>query len=362
MISQITNIVSEQKPDVFLLCGDVYHTSQPSSAVQSMFTEAMVKIHDANTSMAIIVTAGNHDSASKHDIFQTPWRALNVYTVGNLEKETPDNHIIEVNGKGFIIAIPYCHERNIPDGYFQSLLDSVKERNTNRLPVVMMAHTTVRGCDFSGHENASEYVVGGIDSLDLNQLGVGYDYLALGHIHNAQFVHSGKHNVRYCGSPLAVSFDETQIHSVSLVEIDKHGGDANVNTIEIENPRPLVTLPIEGMATWDEAKQLLMDYPSDIPAYIRLNVEIEDFIPAEAYTDAVNLTESKRCKLCHINPKRKESNNSEASTMTVQEFQTEDPISIATRFAEDRGLSFDQEMEDMFREIVKMVETDERNA
>lgn len=362
MISQITNIVSEEKPDVFLLCGDVYHTSQPSSAVQCMFTEAMVKIHDANPSMTIIVTAGNHDSASKHDIFQTPWRALNVYTVGNLEKESPENHIIEVKGKGFVVAIPYCHERNIPDDYFQSLLDSVKERNTDGLPVIMMAHTTVRGCDFSGHENASEYVVGGIDSLDINQLGEGYDYLALGHIHNAQFVHSGNHKVRYCGTPLPVSFDETQIHSVSIVEIDKHGDNASVSTKEINNPRPLVTLPIEGVATWDEAKQLLTDFPSDIPAYIRLNVEIVDFIPADAYAEAVSLTECKQCVLCHINPKRRETNKSEAKTMTVQEFQTEDPITIATRYAEDRGISFDQEMVDMFREIVKMVETDERNA
>lgn len=362
MISQITDIVSEYKPDVFLLCGDVYHTSQPSSAVQSMFTEAMVKIHDANPSMTIVVTAGNHDSASKHDIFQTPWRALNVYTVGNIEKESPDNHIVEVTGKGFVIAIPYCHERNIPDGYFQSLLDSVRERNTEGLPVVMMAHTTVGGCDFSGHENASEYVVGGIESLDINQLGEGYDYLALGHIHNAQFVNSSKRNVRYCGAPLAVSFDETQIHSVSLVEIDKHGDDAKVTSIEIINPRPLVTLPPKGTATWDEAKQLLKDYPSDIPAYIRLNVEIVDFIPAEAYAEAVSLTESKQCILCHINPKRKDTDKSEAKAMTVQEFQTEDPITIATRIAEDRGISFDKEMEDMFREIVKMVETDERNS
>ena len=38
MLEQITRIVEEHKPDVFLLCGDVYHTSQPSSLIQTIFT------------------------------------------------------------------------------------------------------------------------------------------------------------------------------------------------------------------------------------------------------------------------------------------------------------------------------------
>lgn len=55
----------------------------------------------------------------------------------------------------------------------------------------MTAHTTVKGCDFTGHDHATEYTVGGIDSLELEEMGEGYDYLALGHIHHEQFVHSG---------------------------------------------------------------------------------------------------------------------------------------------------------------------------
>ena len=39
MLEQMASIVEEQKPDVFLLCGDVYHTSQPSAAVQTMLSD-----------------------------------------------------------------------------------------------------------------------------------------------------------------------------------------------------------------------------------------------------------------------------------------------------------------------------------
>ena len=359
MLAQMVSIVKEQKPDVFLLCGDVYHTPQPSAAVQTMLSDGLVRIHEANTEMTIVMTAGNHDSGTKHEIFQTPWKALKVYAIGQLEKDNLDEHIIEVPGKGYIIAIPYANERNIPEGFFQLLLDRVAEKNTKDLPVVMTAHTTVKGCDFTGHDHATEFTVGGIDSLELEEMGEGYDYLALGHIHHEQFVHSGKHNVRYCGTPLPVSFDENFSHSVSMVEIGKHGETPIVEEIGIQNPHPLVTLPTDGLASWEDAKELLGQFPDDIPAYIRLNVEIEDFLPVEANAEAASLTEGKQCRFCYINAKRKAASQSETKILTVQEFQEEEPIEIAKRYAEYAGISFDEDMTEMFNEALREVKSEE---
>ena len=398
MLEQMVSIVEEQKPDVFLLCGDVYHTPQPSAAVQTMLSDGLVRIHEANPQMTIVMTAGNHDSGTKHEIFQTPWKALKVYAIGQLGKaankreqnharmesaeheqarlkgkEDQDEHIIEVPGKGWIVAVPYANERNIPEGFFQQLLDRVAEKNTENLPVVMTAHTTVKGCDFTGHDHATErlrvgeqssgiYSVGGIDSLELDEMGEGYDYLALGHIHHEQFVHSGKHNVRYSGTPLPVSFDENFTHSVSIVEISQHGETPAVKVIEIQNPHPLVTLPTVGLATWEEAKELLSKFPDDIPAYIRLNVEIEDFLPVEANAEAASLAKEKQCRFCCINAKRKAVRQDDVQVLTVQEFQAEKPIEIARRYAEYEGINFDEEMQTMFNEVMDMVADESRNS
>ena len=362
MLEQMISIVEEQKPDVFLLCGDVYHTPQPSAVVQTMLSDGLVRIHEANPQMTIVMTAGNHDSGTKHEIFQTPWKALKVYAIGQLGKENLDEHIIEVSGKGWIVAVPYANERNIPEGFFQQLLDRVAEKNNENLPVVMTAHTTVKGCDFTGHDHATEYTVGGIDSLELEEMGEGYDYLALGHIHHGQFVHSGKHNVRYSGTPLPISFDENFTHSVSIVEISQHGETPTVKEIEIQNPHPLVTLPTDGLATWEEAKGLLSKFPDDIPAYIRLNVEIEDFLPVEANAEAASLTEEKQCRFCCINAKRKAASQNDVKILTVQEFQSEKPIEIVKRYAEYEGISFDEEMQNMFNEVMDMVADESRNS
>lgn len=361
MLKQMEHIVAKEKPDVFLLSGDVYHTPQPSAAVQTLLTEALVSIHLAHPQMTMVMTAGNHDSGTRHEIFRTPWRALNVHAIGNLEKTRPEEHIIEVPGKGIVIALPYINEHNMPENLFQQLIDLAQERDTARLPIVLAAHTTVRGCDFTGHDHATEFSVGGIDAYSLEEMGQGYDYLALGHIHHAQFVQGGSHRVRYSGSPLPVSFDEYYPHSVTIVEMDAHGTQPHTRTIEIENVHPLVTLPSTGTAPWDEARQLLKDFPDDIAAYIRLNVETEDFLPPEANAEAAALTKEKACRFCYINAVRKNHGQTASATLTVQEFQAERPISIARRYAEDIGMPFDEEMERLFDEAMELIVRDANN-
>lgn len=361
MLDQMTRIVKKEQPDAMVVCGDVYHLSQPSASVQTMLSEALVSLRLACPSMAIVVTAGNHDSGSRHEVFRTPWRALGVHAIGNLHRDAPEEHVIEVAGKGFVVAVPYAHERNIPEGFFQRLLDLTAERNAGGLPVVLTAHTTVRGCDFLGHENVRDSVVGGIDSVDVSAFGEGYDYLALGHIHRGQFVHTGRHNVRYCGTPLPVSFDETFHHTVSVVEIERHGEKPVVREVEIDNPRPLVSLPAEGFVPWNEAKELLTAFPADMDAYVRLNVEVEDFLQPGAFDEAQRLAADKRCTVCYINSNRKIVATEAAKAMSVQELQHETPLNLARRYAEDAGKVFDDEMVELFEEALRQLEEETRN-
>lgn len=361
MIDQMVDIAGREKPDVFLLSGDVYHTAQPSASTQTLFSEAIMRLHTAHPGMVIIATAGNHDSGSRHEVFRKPWQALGVYAIGCLDHNHPETHIIDIPGKGKVIALPYCHERNLPDGIFQQLIDLATDHDTTHLPVVMMAHTTVRGCDFTGHQDATDLSVGGIDTLNIEDLGTGYDYLALGHIHHAQFIHTGRHNVRYSGTPIAVGFDEAYEHSVSLVEIDRHGDKPRVKTIAIDNPHPLVTLPSKGFDSWDKALQLLKDFPDDIPAYIRLNVETDTFLPSNANMDAQAAATGKRCRFCVINARRKDRHTADEKVLTVEEFQEEKPIDIARRYAEDKGVDFDDDMQELFNQALALTQQDNPN-
>ncbi len=67
------------------------------------------------------------------------------------------------------------------------------------------------------------------------------DYIALGHIHRAQII-GGCEHIRYCGSPISLSFDETgKAKSVHLVSFT--GGKLSaVETLEVPVTQPLAVL------------------------------------------------------------------------------------------------------------------------
>ena len=365
MLDQMVEIVKEEQPDVFILAGDVYDTSQPSAAAQTMFNKIIIRLHDTHPGMTIVATAGNHDSGSKHEIFRTPWEYLNVHTIGNLDKENPSSHIIEIPKIGFVIAVPYAHERFLRDGVFQQLIDEVANRNTARLPVILCAHTSITGANFTGHENATGKNIGGIDAVNVNIIGNGYDYLALGHIHKPQFIHTGKHNVRYSGTPIAISFDENNEHTITLLEIHQHGEiltEKNFRFIPIHNPHPLTTIPEEGFAAWENIKESLKNFPDDAPDYIRLNIKAGDVRKTEAYREGENIVSGKQCKILFINiEKAQDGNGSQSQTqLTVEELQQISPIEIARLYAKDTGKVFDEDMEQLFNETLQILNEEER--
>ena len=84
-------------------------------------------------------------------------------------------HVIEIGDKGYILAVPFVNSKF--NDVFVKLQDAVNNMNVNNLPVVMMAHMAVNGCDFFGHDVSR--LVGGFETEDLKSLGDGYDYLDL---------------------------------------------------------------------------------------------------------------------------------------------------------------------------------------
>lgn len=81
-LRQLTRIVTEEQPDAMVVSGDIYHYSSPAAATQKMYTDAMLNIHQACPGMAIVVTAGNHDSSSKLEIDSSLLAALRLERCG----------------------------------------------------------------------------------------------------------------------------------------------------------------------------------------------------------------------------------------------------------------------------------------
>ena len=205
--------------------------------------------------------------------------------------------------------------------------------------------------------------------MDVNAIGQGYDYLALGHIHKPQFVHTGKHNVRYSGAPLPVGFDEAYPHSVTMVDLPAHNASLtndNFTIVEIHNPRPLVTLPnpddTNEFGLWEAVRAQYEAYPADQKVYIRLNISDPESMPSNAYDQARAQAKDKAYRFCCIHSKRKiAEHNGGQRQMTVEEFQSTDPWDVVKMYANDiQDASFNtQDMKPLFDEVLEALKIKE---
>lgn len=371
-LSKLTSIVRKHKPDALLVSGDIYHTATPSNATVALYVQSMLEIHQACPSMEIIVIAGNHDSASRLDSDSSLWKLAKVTVLGGIARKENgladlEHHIIKVGDKGIVAAVPFAFSSGFPNvttealpadqhqrAYFQALLNRANRGNIHQeLPVVLMAHLTVKNCDITGHDNLVM-----MDSVDVGTLGQGYDYAALGHIHHPQDV---TERARYCGTPLAVSFDEQCEHSVSIVEIDQHGAMPRIETRHIRNIKPLHTIPPKDPVPFDEALQLLQELDPEEPAYIRLNVSVDRYLPHGAQERTALALANKACRFCEIKKTLTTVVEQQATQMTVEEFNTKSPIDIANQYYKDKlGEEMSEEQKKMFNHIFELVQKENR--
>lgn len=277
---QLTSLCEEETPDALLVTGDIFDIQQPSASTWRHFTEYFVGLHRRFPNLPVILIAGNHDSPSRLHSHKSVWKEIGTTIValpptGDIIRPGwEDDFIIELPS-GFIIALPFMPVRKQES--INHLLEYVKKRNRDGIPVVMTGHLAVNGSDLAGHDME----IGRIKTVELDELGKGYDYLALGHIHRAQTLgHPVKLQeneddrgdtkilysspvARYAGSALHVSCDECYPHTISVITIDRHGGNVEVKTRKIQQLRHFHVLSeIDGAPfdTADDAIEMLKSF------------------------------------------------------------------------------------------------------
>ena len=349
-LGQLCEVVAEERPDAMVVAGDVFDISMPSAAAQRVYAEGLLAIHAAVPEMVIVIVAGNHDSASRLEIYRNLWRSHNVFVIGTLRRLADNSadysaHVVPVPGKGYIAAVPYVYPHNFPpaDGdrqqaFFQGLEKTVGEMNAEGLPTVLAAHLAVLGCDLTGHRRMQNDSLGTVDYVELPTLGTAYDYIALGHIHHPQTLRGSDGRAAYSGSPIAVGFDERYQHGVVIVDLEK-GKPVEARAIGINDPRPLVTLPSQP-AAFDDALAAAREFPADRKAYIRLNVLLDKPLPSDYNEQVAKALEGKACHYCTINvtDRRRPSRANALPDVTPEQLRQMTVGEVAARFFAAKGI------------------------
>ena len=319
--------LKEQHPDALLIAGDIFDNGNPSAAAQSAYYEFLADATHSCPGMQIIITAGNHDSASRieaprpllsrHKVeirgtVQRIWKDgkwINNYDDLIIPVENPEDERIVV------IAVPYLrsdvmHNSNYSQGV-NDFLREVTLRARELYPeskLLMMTHMYAKGADIALKDASEKIVIGGQEEVNLEGWKDHPDYMTCGHIHKRQQVWNTDW-ARYTGSILPMSFAEIDYtHGVDMITVDDQGA-FNVEQLEYVPQHKLRILPESDEELNEKQLKKLIDKElrnrgadgklTDSFDYVVLKVKL-DKVDNDLIKELEGIVNSKDAVLCKI--------------------------------------------------------------
>jgi exonuclease SbcD len=264
-LNWLINIINEQKIEILLISGDVFDISNTSAATVKMFYSFLNQAVKVNPNLQVIITAGNHDSASRLESPTPLLESTNIHIVGLIQKDK--NGMIdyekltiplknkEDNVKALCLAVPFLRMGDYPivveseNPYAEGVAVLYKEAYDYALTkkqagqvVLAMGHLHTQQAVLSDMDKQERQIMGGVECISAAAFHADIGYVALGHIHKAQRI-GGKEHIRYCGSPLPMSFSERNYkHQVVVFEVE-NDGVKGIRSVEIPVIVPVQCVP-----------------------------------------------------------------------------------------------------------------------
>jgi exonuclease SbcD len=220
--------VEVHKIDAVIIAGDVFDTGSPPSYARELYNQFVIGMHKLDCQL--IILAGNHDSVSTLNESKNILAQLNTQVISAANPNSDEQVLTLNNSAGevgaILCAIPYIRPRDLVKSqadesgsdkqqvlgqaitdYYRYVYElAVKKRSelAKPVPIIATGHLTALGAALS--ESVRDIYIGSLEAFPASSFPPA-DYIALGHIHRPQIVAKSEH-IRYCGSPIPLSFDE----------------------------------------------------------------------------------------------------------------------------------------------------------
>jgi exonuclease SbcD len=308
-----------KQADALIVAGDIFDSANPSSTAQSQLYDFLVKTKTRLPNLDIVLVGGNHDSASRLDAPSPILNALGVTVVGGLSRGDQGNINWErllvplTNAMGEIKAwcgaMPFLRNADLPatarDGesvtngmepmrpgeqdndplisgmktLYAELFTQLQQKAGNAESLILTGHCYMVNGAVS--ELSERKILGGNQhALPVELFPDDIAYVALGHLHLAQKVGANEH-IRYSGSPIPLSFDESD-YPHQVIQVDVKAGQP-VETVAVKIPRSVQLLRIPNGKDFavlpevvDQLQSLtLEDLPIEQRPLLELRIRLE---------------------------------------------------------------------------------------
>ena len=386
----VETLVAE-RIDALLIAGDVFDNANPSAFAHRQLYRFLQRAKAAVPHLQVMIIAGNHDSPGRLEAPTPLLEAYGIFVVGHvvrgLDGEVDIERLVlplrdrEGVVRAWCLAVPFLRPGDVPrleksaaadkdepaqDPYLQgtALLYNkayalARERCGADQAIVAMGHCHMVDGQ-SSQDSERRIVIGGTEALPASMFDPGLAYVALGHLHLAQRVGRQEH-VRYCGSPLPLSFSEVGYqHQVLCIELDG-GKAASVTPVHVPRPVQLLRVPATP-APLDEVLAALEaleleDLPPPAHPYLEVRVLLDGPEPGLRARIEAALA-GKPVRLAKIEPTRKMSTVGEGKdALTLDQLARLQPDDIFRRLWQQRfGLDAPPDLLEAFSELANAVD------
>lgn len=206
-LRKIIDYIKENNIELLLISGDLYEQKYIRKSSIEYINNLFKEIPETQ----IFISPGNHDPYLANSFYAMYNWSENVHIFKD-KIEKIDYKNAHIYGFGFTEY--YCQESSI---------EEIKIEETNGINI-LITHGSLDG----GRDELREY--NPLRQTKLKQLG--FDYIALGHIHKPYYNEEENQNIVYPGSTISLGFDELGKHGIISGELEK--GEISLKFVPID--------------------------------------------------------------------------------------------------------------------------------
>ncbi|WP_147803316.1 exonuclease SbcCD subunit D [Alkalicoccus halolimnae] len=234
ILEQFIEAVKTEKPDAVVIAGDLYDRAVPPTDAVQLLNRVLETIA-IDLNIPLLAISGNHDSPSRLHFGREMMRQSGFHITGELKLPLDPVSLNDESGEVHFHLVPYTDPSQVRlaledeaikthDDALRAIAAKIEETKDPEARHVFVGHAflTSHGEEKENTSTSERPLsIGGADQASAAYLD-GFNYVALGHLHQAHQV--GTPKVQYAGSPLKYSLSE-QNHKKGyfVVKIDEHG-------------------------------------------------------------------------------------------------------------------------------------------
>jgi exonuclease SbcD len=293
----LLNLIREEAIDVVILAGDIFDTDNPPNYARKLYYDFLQQL-TRTPCKAVVIVAGNHDSANMLDASKELLKHLAVFVVGSIPTERSEQLLSLKDPEtgdllAVVAAVPYLRDRDVRKSiagedfergierlkagihqHYQEMATLAAAFSEHKVPLLVTGHLYAAGGQRG--ERPDIIHIGHADVISADSFSEVFDYVALGHLHRLQQLDAPR-PIWYSGSLIPLDFSE--LNYSQCVRIISFEGKEMIDSRNVTVPLTRKLRTFAGTVAEIKQKLEQLSPAAELDTWLRLEVQTDVQLP-----------------------------------------------------------------------------------